>query len=203
EIRLEDEDAGGDPVAGGRMSFLIRLDATELDPHKMSETSAFVINEQVYESLLQTYRGELLPGIAEEWEVSDSGTEITFTLRDNAFFHSGRQLTADDVKYSLDRIRDPETLAPRAGSYTSIKEVEVVDPTTVVIHLHQPDAAILTVLSTAASSIVDKDIVESVGLNTDVDGGSGPFMLAKRVAGQAIALDKHPKYWEEGVPYLD
>ena len=203
EIRLEDEDAGGDPVAGGRMSFLIRLDATELDPHKMSETSAFVINEQIYESLLQTYRGELLPGIAEEWNVSDSGTEITFMLRDNAFFHSGRQLTADDVKYSLDRIRDPETLAPRAGSYTSIKEVEVVDPTTVVIHLHQPDAAILTVLSTAASSIVDKDVVESVGLNTDVDGGSGPFMLAKRVAGQAIALDKHPKYWEEGVPYLD
>ncbi|MGB4138146.1 MAG: ABC transporter substrate-binding protein [Microbacterium sp.] len=203
QIKLEDDGPAGTPKAGGRMSLLIRLDATELDPHKMSETSAFVINEQIYESLLQSYRGELKPAIAEKWETSSDGKTLTFHLRDNAYFHSGRQVTADDVKYSLERILNPETRAPRAGSFRSIDTVTATDPQTVTITLKQPDAAILVMLSTGASSIVDKDVVENGGLNGSVDGGSGPFTLAERVVGQKIQLDAHDKYWEKGVPYLD
>ncbi|GAA1324315.1 ABC transporter substrate-binding protein [Leucobacter albus] len=203
EIRLEDEDPGGTPKAGGRLSFLVRLDATELDPHKMSETTAFVINEQVYESLLQSYRGELQPAIAEEWEVSDDGMELSFNLREDAFFHSGRPVTAEDVKYSLERILNPDTHAPRAGSFQSIESVTAVDQHEVRIALKQPDAALLTMLSTGASSIVDREVAEAGGLNGTVDGGSGPFKLGERVMGQKITLDAHDKYWEEGVPYLD
>lgn len=200
---LEDADPGGPPREGGRLDVGIRLDADELDPHKMSETSAFIINEQIYESLLSFYRGELKPAIAEEWEVSKDGMTLTFTLRDNAFFHSGRQVVADDVKYSLERIKDPETRAPRAGSYKSISSIEAPDSRTVIINLSQPDAAILTMLATAASSIVDRDLVEAGGLNGDVDGGSGPFTMVSRVSGQEIKLDRAEKYWESGVPYLD
>lgn len=203
EIRLEDAEPGGPPKPGGRLSFLVRLDATELDPHKMSETSAFVINDQVYEPLIQSYRGELQPAIAEKWEVSEDGKALTFHLRDNAFFHGGRQVLADDVKYSIDRILNPDTHAPRAGSFQSIEEIVVVDPQTVEIQLKQPDAGLLTMLSTAASSIVDKDVVDAGGLNGTVDGGSGPFKLGERVAGQRITLDAHDKYWEKGVPYLE
>lgn len=203
QIRLQDDGPAGTPKPGGRLSLLIRLDATELDPHKMSETSAFVINEQVYESLLQSFRGELKPAIAEKWEVSSDGKTLTFHLRNNAYFHSGRQVTADDVKYSLERILNPATRAPRAGSFASIDKVAVSDPQTVTITLKQPDAAILTMLSTGASSIVDKDIAENGGLNGTVDGGSGPFKIGKRVVGQRIQLDAHDKYWEKGVPYLE
>ncbi|MEV6693531.1 ABC transporter substrate-binding protein [Micromonospora sp. NPDC051196] len=204
-VRLEDESQPtGTPKAGGRLSIMIRLDANELDPHKMSETSAFVINEQIYESLVQSYRGEIKPAIAESWEQSPDGTKLTFKLRDNAYFHSGRKVTAADVKYSIERIQDPATRAPRARSYEGISEVKALDEHTVEMTLAAPNAAILTLLSTAASSIVDQEVVEAEGgLNSSVDGGSGPFKLASRVTGQAIKLDKHDKYWEQGVPYLD
>ncbi|TDB92949.1 hypothetical protein E1091_12380 [Micromonospora fluostatini] len=204
-VRLEDEaQPAGSPKSGGRLRIMIRLDANELDPHKMSETSAFVINEQIYESLVQSYRGEIKPAIAESWEQSADGLTITFTLRDNAYFHSGRKVTAADVKYSIERIKDPATRAPRARSYEGITSVEAVDERTAVFTLAKPNAAILTLLSTAASSVVDKSVVDAEGgLNGDVDGGSGPFKLASRVTGQAIKLDKHDRYWESGVPYLD
>lgn len=203
--KLEDEtQPTGSPKAGGRLRIMIRLDANELDPHKMSETSAFVINEQIYESLVESYRGEIKPSIAESWEQSSDGLTITFKLRDNAFFHGGRKVTGDDVKYSIERIKNPATRAPRARSYEGITSVEVPDPRTVVMKLSKPNAAILTLLSTAASSIVDKDVVAAKGgLNTAVDGGSGPFKIASRVAGQAIKLDKHTQYWQAGLPYLD
>lgn len=203
EIKLEDPEPGGTPVPGGRMSMMIRLDVTELDPHKMSETSAFVINDQIYESLVQYYRGEIEPAIAESWEVSEDGLTFTFQLRENAFFHSGRQVTSADVKYSLERILDPETAAPRAASYRSIESIETPDDLTVVLGLSEPNAALLTALSIGAASIVDREVADSQGLNGTVDGGSGPFMLASRVAGEEITLDRHPQYWEEGVPYLD
>ncbi|WP_434741242.1 ABC transporter substrate-binding protein [Micromonospora sp. SH-82] len=204
-VRLEDDaQPDGDPKPGGRLSIMIRLDAQELDPHKMSETSAFVINEQIYESLVQSYRGEIKPGIAESWEQSEDGQKVTFKLRDNAYFHSGRQVNAADVKYSIERIQNPETRAPRARSYEGITAVNAVDERTVEMTLATPNAAILTLLSTAASSIVDRTVVEAEGgLNGSVDGGSGPFKLASRVTGQAIKLDKHDRYWEPGVPYLD
>ncbi|MCT2282135.1 ABC transporter substrate-binding protein [Micromonospora chalcea] len=204
-VKLEDEtQAAGTPKSGGRLRIMIRLDANELDPHRMSETSAFVINEQIYESLVQSYRGEIKPAIAESWELSADGLTVTFKLRDNAYFHSGRKVTAADVKYSIERIKDPATRAPRARSYEGITSVEASDERTVVMKLAKPNAAILTLLSTAASSIVDRTVVEKQGdLNGSVDGGSGPFKLAARTTGQAIKLDKHDKYWESGVPYLD
>ncbi|WP_247660612.1 ABC transporter substrate-binding protein, partial [Micromonospora sp. D75] len=105
-VKLEDEtQAAGTPKSGGRLRIMIRLDANELDPHRMSETSAFVINEQIYESLVQSYRGEIKPAIAESWELSADGQTVTFKLRDNAYFHSGRKVTAADVKYSIERIK--------------------------------------------------------------------------------------------------
>ncbi|MBQ1074257.1 hypothetical protein KBX06_13955 [Micromonospora sp. C31] len=203
-VRLEDESQpAGTPKSGGRLRVMIRLDANELDPHRMSETSAFVINEQVYESLVQSYRGEIKPAIAESWTQSGDGLTLTFKLRDNAVFHSGRKVTAADVKYSIERIQDPATRAPRARSYEGITSVTALDERTVEMKLAKPNAAILTLLSTAASSVVDRTVAEAGGLNGSVDGGSGPFKIASRVAGQAIKLDKHAQYWEPGVPYLD
>ncbi|MFI0423664.1 ABC transporter substrate-binding protein [Spongiactinospora sp. 9N601] len=204
DVRLQDETKPqGPPKPGGRLGIMIRLDATELDPHRMSETSAFVINEQIYESLVHSYRGEIQPALAESWKQSDDGRTLTFTLRDNAYFHSGRKVTADDVEYSLERIKDPKTRAPRARSYESISSVTAEDDQTVVLKLSKPNAAILTLLSTSASSVVDRTVAEKDGLNGGVDGGSGPFKLASRVTGQTIKLDRHDKYWEKGVPYLD
>ena len=204
EIKLEDEMSEGEPVEGGRLSIMIRLDATDLDPHTATETSAYVINEQVYDSLVHYYRGDIIPGLAETWEFDEDGTTLTFELREDAVFHSGRGVTADDVVYSIQRIQDPATAAPRARSYAGIESIEAIDDYTVVMELAEPSASLLSLLATSSSSIVDREVVEQYGnLNGTVDGGSGPFTLAERIAGQTIKLDAFDGYWEPGVPYLD
>lgn len=204
EIKLEDEMSEGDPVDGGRLNIMIRLDATNLDPHTATETSAYVINEQMYDSLVHYYRGEVVPGLAETWEFDEDGTELTFELREDAVFHSGRPVTAEDVVYSIQRIQDPATAAPRARSYSGIESVEATDEYTVVMELAEPSASLLSLLATSSSAIVDREVVEAHGnLNGTVDGGSGPFQLAERVVGQSIKLDAADDYWGDEGPYLD
>ncbi|MFT4029115.1 MAG: ABC transporter substrate-binding protein [Protaetiibacter sp.] len=201
-IRLEDEDTGGTPEPGGRLAFLMRLEPNNIDPHTATESAAYVVMEQVYESLLESVRGELVAGLAEAWEVSDDGLSYTFTLRD-ATFHSGRKVTADDVKYSIERIMDPATASPRANSFSTITNIEVLDDKTVEFTVSEPTAPLLTMFSSVGSSIVDRDVVEAGGLNGSVDGGTGPFVLAERAAGQQVSLDKYEDYWDPELPYLD
>lgn len=204
DIKLEDEFSEGDPIDGGRLAVMIRLEAADLDPHTATETSSYVINEQVYDSLVHFFRGDIIPGIAESWEYDSEGTTLTFDLRKDAVFHSGRGVKAEDVVYSIERIQDPATAAPRARSYVGIKSVKAKGDYTVVMELAEPNAALLSLLSTSSSSIVDREVVKEFGnLNGKVDGGSGPFKLAERVPGQTLKLDAVSDYWKKGVPYLD
>jgi peptide/nickel transport system substrate-binding protein len=203
DVRLQDDKDPGSPVRGGRLSVLIRLDATSLDPHTAIETSAYVIVEQIYESLVESVRGETRPAIAERWEVSPDGLTYTFHLRNNAMFHSGKPVTAADVKYSIERIRNPATASPRARSFDSIASIETPAERTVVFKLSRPYAPFLSLMSTNGASIVDRSVIEGAGLNGNVDAGSGPFMLRQRVVGQRFVLDRSPSYWNQPLPYLD
>lgn len=202
-IRLSDEKSGGTPVPGGRLDFQMRLEPSNIDPHTATESAAYVVVEQLYESLLESVRGTLGPAIAKSWKISDDGLTYTFTLRDNAVFHSGKPITADDVKYSIERVQNPATASPRRNSFSNITGIKAVNDKTVEFTLDKPSAPLLTMFSTSGSSIVDRSVVESGGLNGKIDGGSGPFVLAERTAGQRIVLNKNPNYWTKGVPYLD
>jgi peptide/nickel transport system substrate-binding protein len=191
------------PTPGGRLNMLIRLDVQLLDPHKTSDTSGFLIVEQIYESLLETTREGLQPALAESWEISEDGKTYTFKLRPNAKFHSGNPVTSADVKYSIERIQDPATASPRARSYSNITSIETPDDHTVVFNLNAPNAPFLTLMSTYGASIVDRTVIEGTGLNETTDAGSGAFKLREHVVGQRVVLDKHTEYWREGQPYLD
>lgn len=205
EIRMYDEDPGGPPKPGGRLNLLLRIDAANIDPHVTGETTTYVLADLLYESLLEIVDGETKGGLATSWDVSDDGLTYTFELRQGVKFHSGREVTSEDVKYSLLRIVDPATASPRAGAFSFLKTaiIETPSPSTVIIELTEPFAPLLPMMTNSAAAIVDRDVAESVGLNGDVDGGTGPFTIASRVQGQEIILDKFPDYWEEGIPYLD
>ncbi|SFZ86520.1 peptide/nickel transport system substrate-binding protein [Devosia enhydra] len=191
------------PTPGGRINMLIRLDVQTLDPHVTSDTSGFLIVEQIYESLLETTMDGLQPALAESWEISEDGKTYTFKLRQNAKFHSGNPVTSADVKYSIERIQNPATASPRARSYSNITSIETPDDHTVVFNLNAPNAPFLTLLSTYGASIVDRTVIEGTGLNQTTDAGSGAFKLREHVVGQRVVLDKHTEYWREGQPYLD
>ena len=129
----------------------------------------------VYDTLIETNdEGELEPGLASEWQVSGDGTTVTLTLRDDVQFHNGADLTADDVKATLDRVLDPETGSVVASNLASVKEVRAVDDTTVEIALSQPDAALLNVLAQVGTAVLDADDIEAGDVGREVNG-TGAF----------------------------
>lgn len=205
EIRMDDTTPTGPVQRGGRITMLIRLDATNIDPHTAVETSAWVICDQIYDSLVESVRGEIRPALAERWTVSEDGLAYTFHLRGNArFHHSGRAVTSQDVKYSIERLQNPATASPRRRSFESIIGIDTPDERTAVLRLSAPSAPLLLLLSSNGASIVDRAVAEGPGgLNGSVGGGSGPFVLAQRVVGQRFVLNRNPAYWDPAFPLVD
>jgi peptide/nickel transport system substrate-binding protein len=145
-------------------------------------------------------------GVAEKWEVSADGMTWTFSLRKGITFHDGSELTAEDVKWSLEMVTKPESIAAMAARLRgTFKAIEAPDPYTLVIHTHKPDLWLPQDLSMAASyegAVLPKKYFEQVG----ADGfaakavGSGPYKWAKGLAGSFIQLEAVDKHWAEGVP---
>ena len=143
---------------------------------------------------------------------------FTFHLRAGVKFHNGRVMTAEDVKYSLDRVTTPATQSPGAGffgaiagydamadgSATSLAGVTVLDPATVEIKLSRPDATFLHVMALNFASVVPKEAVEAAnGDFGKMPVGTGAFKLAEWTIGQKLIFAKNPDYWRAGLPYLD
>jgi peptide/nickel transport system substrate-binding protein len=145
-------------------------------------------------------------GAAEKWEMSPDGTTWTFTLRKGITFHDGTELTAEDVKWSLEMVTKPESISANAARLrNAFKEIEVVDPYTLVIRTQKTDLWLAQDLSMAAGYegiILPKKYYEQVG----ADGfaakavGSGPYKWVKGLAGSYIELEAVDRHWAEGVP---
>jgi peptide/nickel transport system substrate-binding protein len=142
------------------------------------------------------------PDLAESWEISDDGLTYIFTLHP-ANFHNGRAVVAADVKYSFERLVDPATASPTAGSLVSMQSIEAPDDATVVITLKQPNAAFLVELSGMGCIIVPKEIVEENGDLAQIAVGTGPFKFVEYVPNTHVKLEKNTDYFEAGLPYLD
>lgn len=147
---------------------------------------------------------EIVPNLATEWSVNDEGTEYTFKLRDDVYFQpgeyqDGRQMTAEDIKYSLERSAKESSLN-RLGM---LDKIEVTSEFELKAYLTEPNAAFLTALTDAGNSIVPKEEVEGHG---DKFGfnlvGTGPFVLKEFKIDQEAELTKNEKYWAKE-PYLD
>jgi ABC-type transport system substrate-binding protein len=190
------ETVAGEPVRGGTLIFSASSTPFGFDPARwfntLSATGVFALFDPLL-SLAWTENGEVGPGIAELPEVNAEGTLYTFALRPGVMFHHGREMTADDVKFTLERVVDPAT-ASEAGSYyqtlgivgtedvlnersKELTGVTVVDPLTLTVELEQPDSAFLYLLGLPFTGVVPRDVVEELGN----DGfnlapvGTGPF----------------------------
>jgi peptide/nickel transport system substrate-binding protein len=127
-----------------------------------------------------------------------------FVLREGVTFHDGTPLKASDVKFTFERLVDPETASTSASELASMKSIEATDDRTVVITLNAPDAAFLTNLAQPALVIYSEAFVKAN--NNDISQvamGTGPFRFVEYVPNTRIVLEKNPDYWEEGLPYLD
>ncbi|WP_206455942.1 ABC transporter substrate-binding protein [Aurantimonas marina] len=209
-----------DAKQGGAIVITYKDDVATLDPAIGYDWQNWSMIKSLFGALMDYVPGTttLRPGLAESYDISEDGTVFTFHLREGVKFHNGREMTADDVKYSLDRVTNPKTQSPGAGFFGSIKGyaqmtdgsaeslegVTTVDPLTVKIELSRPDATFLHVMALNFSSIVPKEAVEEYGADFGKNPvGTGAFKLAEWTLGQRLVFQKNPDYWRDGVPYLD
>jgi peptide/nickel transport system substrate-binding protein len=184
-------------------------DITAVDPAFAYDFTANPVVCQITEGLLKFENGETLaPNLAERWENPDPLTYIYY-LRQNVTFQDGTPVTADDVIFSMERIRNPETASYVGWMYANVDTIEKTDEWTITVKLKQPDALWQYVPATTAGHVISKAYYEA---NAETFGkpeggllGTGPFKFVSWSTGSEIVMEKYDGYWDKanGGPYLD
>ena len=194
-------------------------DPPTLDPHLTGDTTSAGLVVEIFSGLVAFDTDlNLVPDIAESWDISPDGMVYTFRLRQNAKFHDGSPVTAHDFKWSFERAVRPETESPLADTYLGdivgvkdvldgksdeIKGIKVIDDYTLQIAIDAPKAYFLAKLTYPTSYVLDQKNVEEGGRSwTDNPNGTGPFKLAEYKIGERIILERS-EYYYRGVAKLD
>jgi peptide/nickel transport system substrate-binding protein len=168
------------------------------DPHKTTSYGDWCILNQLHDTLVVTdFDGQTIkPGLATKWEISDDRLEYVFYLRDDVSFHSGKPMTAQDVKWTFDRWKDQETASPTARYIKSVETIEVVDDYTVKLKLSRPDNNILANLATIPAAILNKEAVEAEGesYGTTAVDGTGPFKFVEYIQDDRTIVERNDDY---------
>jgi peptide/nickel transport system substrate-binding protein len=197
------------PQKGGVLRVALAGDPPSLDMHQESTFLVTIPFSTVYNTLIQfdphAYP-KIIGDLAKAWTVSDDGTTYTFTLHQGVKFHDDSDLTSADVKASWDRIVFPPegVVSPRKTLFQAVKSIEAPDPYTVVFQLRYPSASILSMLAHPACFIYAKKYLDQDQHWYKRNAmGSGPFKLKQYVHGSSIEMERNPKYWKPGLPYMD
>src|SRR5437588_295960 len=143
------------------------------------------------------------PELAQSYTITDDGLTYTFNLRKGVKFHHGDELTAEDVKFSFDRLRAPKSGYSYGAQVETIKSVDAVDRYTVRFRLSKVTGPFLIYMAFPGSSIVPKKLVDSGHDLNAKPIGSGPFKFVSYEPRSAIKFQRNPEYFETGKPYFD
>lgn len=190
------------PKKGGTLRYGTVTEVTNLDPHVYGGNAWRVLIEALYSPLVgYDAKGAVVPRLATRWEQPDSKT-IVFHLRQGVKFHDGAPVTAEDVKFSLDRIIDAKSAATLRTNLVGAT-VTIVDAGTVKVEKPEPDATLLAVLALPEAAIVSRKWIEG-GANVKASAnGTGPFSLKQYEPSVRAVLEKNAAYFVAGEPYLE
>lgn len=188
----------GEPVYGGSVVVGIQQDIDSLDPHKATAAGTKEILFNIFEGLVKPDKnGDLMNAIASDYTVSEDGLVYTFTLREGVKFHNGNAVTAEDVKYSLERASGLLDGTPLISSLSVLTSVDIIDDKTVQVTVGSANTELI--YSFVAAII-------PAGSGEDASGtpiGTGPFSFVSYTPQVGIVVKKNADYWQEGLPYLD
>ncbi|MGM0420307.1 MAG: ABC transporter substrate-binding protein [Bacillota bacterium] len=178
--------------------------ARTLDPAYLQRVlSDWPVMNSIFNGLVKYKPGtfEVVPDLATDWDISEDSTEITFYLREGVQFHGGYgEFTAEDVKFSFERIIDPEADSPEAQSFVALDRVEVIDDYTVKLVLDEPMGRLFaSTLPFNAGLIVSKAAVEEMGREDHANNpiGTGPYVFENWDVNNNINLTSNDDYWGE------
>lgn len=147
----------------------------------------------VYEGLVEIDQdGEVQPLLAESWDVSEDGRTYTFRLHDGVTFSNGEAFTAEDVKFSIDRVRSDAWVSSLKSKMDVVETVDVVSGTEVEIVLSRPSSSWLFDMGTLVGAMFDPSGVDDLA-NEAI--GTGPFVITEWARGEAITMEAREDYW--------
>jgi len=187
------------PTVPQILNINMRLAPTMLDPQQETAASGKMVLSNVFDRLVSLDTSmELVPELAKDWDISDDGLTYTFYLEEGVTFHDGTPFNADAVKFTFDRLLDPDTGSAFFGDYEMIDSVEVIDDSTVEFTLEYAHGPFLRRLAMVEASIVSPTAVEELGADFSSNPvGTGPFQVTEYSAGERLVLTRNEDYWGE------
>ncbi len=176
----------------GTVTVLIEASPANLDPRVGTDAASERIDSLLFDALVR--RDEhfgIAPMLATSWDTPDPLTYI-FHLRPGVHFADGRPLTSRDVKYTLDSLLNGTIATVKSASYKTWRSVEVPDPATVIVHLKQPDNALLLNVADGAFGVVPSGSPRDFWLHPI---GSGPYIFVSQEQDKAVLIRRNPSYW--------
>lgn len=186
---------------GGVLKFATPSVKPGLDPARTSTGDGYMLTAMIFSNLTRvSHELKAEPQLAHRWEANEDSSEWIFHLVENARFTNGRSVTAHDVKFSFERILDPETASRGRKAMGPIDTITARDDHTLVIKLKGPYADLPLQLGNTFARVIAKENLDEISHNPI---GSGPFILKEYIPGNKAILARNPDYFEEGLPYLD
>jgi peptide/nickel transport system substrate-binding protein len=195
------------PVKGGWIVQRISADIDSLNPITLNSTDARTISDLINEGMLKTnnFTLKLEPCLAWKWEISPDQLTYTFYLHHGIKWQDGQPFTADDVKFTYERIQDPKVDAPILRSYfTTVQSCEVLDPYTIRFTTTQKYFKMLEELGTMpviprhAFATGNPDFNKNEFTRNPI--GTGPFKFVRWVTGSQVVLKRNDDYWDKYHP---
>jgi peptide/nickel transport system substrate-binding protein len=189
------------PKTGGSLRFASTADVPNLDGHQRSAPSTDTV-WTAYDRLIQyDANGNVQPMLAQSWDVSSDYKQVKFNLRGGVQFHTGRELTSDDVKWNILRARDPKVAS---GSYVTwsnwFTTIDTPDKYTVVLGSDASRPSMFDFFEWL--NILDPVTMQGPDAQTK-SVGTGPFIFNEWKQGDSLTFSKNPNYWDSGKPYID
>jgi len=199
------------PKKEGFLYLRLNTNPTTLDPALVVDVIGASIGAKLFNGLVRFDRELILQSdIAKKWEISEDGKTYTFFLHHGIHFSNGREVTADDVKYSFERVLNPATRSPRTWVFDRIEGAQefmknqaqevsgitVKDTYTLTIHLKKPFGPFLSLMTLTTASVVPKEEVQKWGADFSFHVvGTGPFILHEWRHSQHLCLVSNPTHF--------